>query len=130
MTSGAPLHRIELHLARTREHPEGSSRHQYVFIAPLDADSRIDLAGWKLKRQECTVKRSWGDEPTERGWLVHRPGGATGATWGFEYDPTTDDDNESGYRFGEHAFTPGEYVSIRDHDGELQTFRVVSVRPA
>ena len=28
---------------------------------------------------------------------------------------------------GSHDFTPGEYVSIRDDDGELHTFRVVSV---
>ena len=36
----------------------------------------------------------------------------------------------SGYRFGAHAFAPGEYVSIRDDGGELHTFRVLSVSNA
>jgi hypothetical protein len=40
-------------------------------------------------------------------------------------DPQEND--ESGYRFGVHAFSQGEYVSIRDENGELHTFRVVSV---
>jgi hypothetical protein len=47
----------------------------------------------------------------------------------FDYDATRADDDESGYRFGAHAFSPGEYVSISDDDGELHTFRVVSVEP-
>ena len=38
-------------------------------------------------------------------------------------------DDEAGYRFGAHRFAPGEYVSIRDHDGEMHTFRVVAVEP-
>jgi hypothetical protein len=35
-----------------------------------------------------------------------------------------------GYRFGDHAFRNGEYVSIRGEDGEMHPFRVVSVEPA
>jgi hypothetical protein len=30
-------------------------------------------------------------------------------------------------RFGVHTFSPGEYVSIKDEDGELHTFVVASV---
>jgi hypothetical protein len=47
-----------------------------------------------------------------------------------DYDPDTTDDDEAGYRFGAHAFAPGEYVSIRGHEGESHTFKVVSVEPA
>jgi hypothetical protein len=125
--SHAGLRKITLNLARTREFPDGSIRHGYEFVAPLDADGRIDAEAWKAHRSACTVRRYWGDEPVERGFLVHRPGGVSGATWGFEYDATTHDDDEAGYRFGAHAFQPGEYVSIRDEDGEMQTFRVVDV---
>jgi hypothetical protein len=39
------------------------------------------------------------------------------------------DDDESGYRFGDHPFVTGEYVSIREHDEDMNTFRVVSVNP-
>jgi len=44
-------------------------------------------------------------------------------------DDDEDDDDEAGYKFGTHAFLPGEYVSITGHDGKLQTFRVVTVDP-
>ena len=47
----------------------------------------------------------------------------------FDYDGAADDD-EAGYRFGNHIFRPGEYVSIRGEDGEMHTFQVVSVEPA
>ena len=30
-------------------------------------------------------------------------------------------------RFGDHAFRVGEYVSVREEEGQLLTFRVVSV---
>ena len=48
----------------------------------------------------------------------------------FDYDPDRGDDDEAGYRFGAHAFIPGEYVSIRGEDGETHTFQVVSAQPA
>jgi hypothetical protein len=48
----------------------------------------------------------------------------------FDYDAASIDDDEAGYRFAVHAFSLGEYVSIRDEDGELHTFRVASVEPA
>jgi hypothetical protein len=125
--TAAHLRKIKLNLARTKEHPEGSIRHGYEFVAPLDEGGRIDVESWKHHRNACSVRRFWGDEPVEKGMLVHRPGGARGATWGFEYDAATHADDEAGYRFGEHAFKPGEYVSIRDHDDLMQTYRVVAV---
>jgi len=48
----------------------------------------------------------------------------------FDYDPSTTDDDEAGYRFGAHAFAPGEYVSIDGNEGGSHTFKVVSVEPA
>ena len=64
------------------------------------------------------------------GRLVHKPGGAEHARWVFDYDTSTTEDDEAGYRFGAHAFSPGEYVSIRGDEGEQHTFRVVTVEPA
>lgn len=121
------LKKITLNLARTKAFPDGSIRHGYEILAPLDPDGRIALDAWKANRPACTVKRFWGDAPVERGFLVHRPGGVNGATWGFDYDSSTHADDQAGYRFGDHAFVPGEYVSIRDQDGEMLTFRVALV---
>jgi hypothetical protein len=124
------LSKVTLHLARTKEYPDGSARHGYDFIAPLDADGRIDLQSWRNRKNACVVHRFWAGAPAVRGQLVHRPGGAGGATWGFDYDPTNRGDDEAGFRFGDHPFKPGEYVSIRDPDGDMNTFKVVSVGPA
>jgi hypothetical protein len=63
------------------------------------------------------------------GMLVHRAGGAGGATWVIDYDPRRTTDDEPGYRLNQHRFVPGEYVSIQDEDEKLHTFQVVSARP-
>jgi hypothetical protein len=121
------LRKITLHAARSKAFPDGSIRHGYEFHAPLTPDGRIDLEGWKAHRGECFAHRYWGDEPPMSGLLVHRAGGRGGATWRFELGAGARfDDEESGYRFGDHTFRPEDYVSIREADGELMTFKVVA----
>ena len=72
--------------------------------------------------------RFWGDEPAMRGLLIHHAGGRGGSTWTFEWKGgTKDEQEEEGFRFGDHPFKVGEYVSVREEDGELLTFRVVGV---
>ncbi|MDR3495433.1 MAG: hypothetical protein P4L82_12610 [Ancalomicrobiaceae bacterium] len=119
------LMKIRLTLARTKEFPDGSTLRGYEFKAPLDANGHIDADAWKQSRHLCRVRRFW-DGNDETGLLLHRPGGS----WAFVYDIAGGDDPEAGYRFGAHAFLPGEYVSIRDDDGVLNTFQVASVQPA
>jgi hypothetical protein len=122
--------RIRLNLARSKEFPNGSERHGYEFVAPLDANGRIDVEHWKRDRAHCRVRRFWGGEDDQIGMLVHRPGGPEHGRWIFDYDPAAEDDDERGYRFGAHAFRPGEYVSISGEHGDTHTYRVVSVEPA
>jgi hypothetical protein len=130
MTLPHTLKRIRLHLARSKEFPSGSGRHGYEFVAPLDQQGHIDAQVWQKYREHCGVRRFWNGEADQIGRLVHKPGGAEHARWVFDYDASTTDDDEAGYRFGGHAFTPGEYVSIRDDDDELHTFQVISVEAA
>lgn len=119
------LKKIRLELARTPEHPQGSPQHGYEFVAPLDGQGHIDAEGWKASRARCRVHRFWDGEEDMTGHLVHRPGGS----WAFHYDIKggAGADDESGYRFANHAFLPGEYVSIREADDDLVTFVVRSV---
>ncbi|MER2604722.1 MAG: hypothetical protein ABTQ29_02730 [Siculibacillus sp.] len=117
------LKKIRLNLARTKEFPNGSARHGYEFTAPLDAEGRIDADAWKKLRDKCRVRRFWGAEMEDIGHLVHRPGGS----WAFRYDIAGDEDDEAGYRFGAHPFVVGEYVSIKDEDGDMHTFQVATV---
>jgi hypothetical protein len=123
------LNCILLNLARSKEFPYGSTRHGYEFIAPLDSQGRIDPVLWKKYREYCRVRRFWEGEEDEVGRLVHKPGGAAHARWVFDYNPDEDDDDEAGYKFGAHAFLPGEYVSISAQDGKLRTFLVVKADP-
>lgn len=121
--------RIRLHLARSKEFPQGSARRGYEFVAPLDAKGHIDPKLWQEQREHCGVRRFWEGEDDQIGRLVHKPGGSEHARWIFDYDRNRVDDDEAGYRFGAHIFAPGEYVTIRDQD-EAHTFRVISVEPA
>jgi hypothetical protein len=130
MTLPHVLKRIVLHLARSKQFPEGSARRGYEFVAPLDAKGHIDPLLWHQHQDHCRVRRFWEGEDDMVGRLAHKPGGAEHARWVFDYDSDSDTDDEAGYRFGAHAFAPGEYVSIRDQDGETHTFQVVSVVPA
>ena len=123
------LKRIRLNLARSKDFPAGSAHHGYEFVAPLDANGHIDVELWRKHREHCGVRRFWGDA-LETGHLLHKAGGNEHARWVFDYDGGAEEDDEAGYRFGSHEFRPGEYVSIRDEDGEMHTFQVMSVESA
>jgi hypothetical protein len=123
------LKRIRLNLARTKEFPSGSERHGYEFVAPLDETWHINPALWQRYREHCRVRRFWG-EAEEFGRLEHKPGGPTHGRWMFVYGNASGEDDEAGHRFAAHAFRPGEYVPIRDQEGVLNTFQVVSTQPA
>ena len=119
------LRRIRLELARSAEHPEGSARHGYAFVAPLTDDGLLDPEGWKESRADCTVRRFWPGEDDEHGHLVHH----RGHTWAFRYAGTDERDEEPIFAFDRHRFVAGEYVSITEHDGVQRTFRVAEVAP-
>lgn len=118
------MKKIRIELARDREFPEGSRLHGYEFTAPVDENDRIHAEDWRRMRDRCRVRRFWDGEGDQIGHVVRKPGGS----WAFHYDVHGDeDDDDSGYRFGDHQFRIGEYVSLREHDEEVRTFRIVSV---
>ena len=125
----APLRKVTLHAARSKAFPDGSIRHGYDFVAPLTEDGHIDLEAWKAHRGECFAHRFWANELTMQGLLVHRAEGHGRSTWTFEWKSRRQaaDDEDEGYRFGDHTFNVGDYVSVREAEGHLVTFRVASV---
>jgi hypothetical protein len=125
----ALLKRVRLELARDPQFPDGSRDHGYDLIIPLDKVGHLSPAGWKDDRDHCRVRRFWGHEAELIGHVVHKAGG-TGGIWAFHYDirsPETAQHDETGFHFETHVFKPGEYVSIREQDGVLRTFRVQAV---
>lgn len=117
---------IRLTLARDHDFPDGSDERGYEFVAPLGGDGHIDPEEWRRQRERCTVRRFWSGEDDEHGHLIH----TRGRTWAFHYDIDGDpDEDEPGFKFDSHVFKQGEYVSIKEHDGTLKTFRVASTAP-
>jgi hypothetical protein len=112
--------RIRLELARMTGFPAGSPRHGYEFVAPLTADSHIDLTAWRRAKERCTVRRFWGDAPVEHGRLRH-----VGHGWRFDYDASDTSDDEPFFKLDRHVLAEGSYVSITEHDGIQRPFRVV-----
>jgi hypothetical protein len=117
------LSKIRLELARCKEYPEGAHDIGYEFAAPLKDDGHIDAEGWARNRDHCRVRRFRPGEEDDIGHLVHKRGGS----WAFHYDIHSDAEaDEAGYRFADHAFRPGEYVSVREDD-DLIAYKVVQV---
>ena len=119
------LKKIRLELARTPQFPEGNPACGYEFRAPLDAKGQLDADQWPRHKDQCTVRRFWHHQDDEHGQLLHHRGNK----WVFSYRPG-DEDDEPIFRFDKHAFVPGEYVSVTEHDGITRPFKVADVRPA
>lgn len=110
------LQKIRLELARCKEYPDGAHNIGYEFAAPLTAEGRIDAVEWQKQKDHCRVVRFRPGEADDVGHLIRKPGGS----WAFHYDIHSDEeDDEAGYRFGDHVFRLGEYVSVREDDALL-----------
>lgn len=114
---------IRLELAREEGLPEGDNSHGYDILAPLQADGKIDGDTATAHKASCRVRRFRDGEEDMIGVLERGPGGQ----WKFDYDDSTSSDDEAGYRFSDEHFILGEYVSLREADGNMHTFRVVRV---
>ena len=115
------LTRVILRLGRNPQagFPDGNDDYGYVIQAPLDADHKLDPRQWSDKREQCTVRRFHPREAPADGWLRHR-----GDNWYFWYDEADEGPEEPLFKLGSHELRPGEYVTVREGDGDILTFRV------
>ena len=121
------MKRVRLELARDHDFPNGSRERGYDFIAPIDNEGHLLADEWRENRDRCRVRRLWPGQGDEIGRLVHKRGGDRGATWAFDYDPTSTADDEAGFKLDRHRIIPGEYISITEHDGVQRTFFIKAV---
>jgi hypothetical protein len=105
--------------------PNGSTEHGYEFVAPLDKDGRIDPATWTKHKEHCWVRRFWGLDPDERGFLKRH--GEHG--WYFDYRKHQSEDDEPFFRLDKHNLVKDSYVSITEHDGVQRPFKIVETSP-
>ena len=119
----AQFRQIRIVLAREPGHPEGDDEIAYIFVAPVDAEGRIDPKLWRatsrgLPGRAATSERSRTSLVISSITLA-APGGST----------MTDETNlpdEVGYHFADERFVVGEYVSINER-GKMHTYRVTTV---
>ncbi len=119
------LSHITLELAREPGHPLGDRNHGYHLYLPLTVEGRIDATAWHQVRNACRVRRFRPGEEVRHGRILYGPHGR----WAFDYDGSSDFDDEVGFRLGDEVFVPGEYISVREDDGKMHTFQIISVRP-
>jgi hypothetical protein len=117
--------RIRLELARAPGFPEGSHRHGYNFVLPLQADGRFDRKAYDKTPELCTVHRFWDGEEDKTGEILHTARGR----WVFSYEPEGAYD-EPAVLFDKHVFRPGEYVTVREARGPEHAFSVITVEPS
>ena len=115
------LTRIILRLGRNPEagFPDGNDEYGYVIHAPLDANGKIEAALWRETKAHCTVRRFHPSETPADGWLRHR-----GDNWYVWYDEADEGPEEPLFKLGAHELRAGEYVTLREADGDVLTFRV------
>ena len=120
--SHVALRKVVLNAARSKEFPEGSIRHGYDFIAPFDwrrPHRSRSLAGANRGRV-FRPNASGGGEPVD----ARAPRPSRGRPRRLDLGPSEwkagsrDEPEEEGFRFGDHAFRVGEYVSVREEEGE------------
>jgi hypothetical protein len=116
--------RIRLVLAREPGHPEGSGAISYSLVAPLSSEGHIDANAWQAHKDDCRVVRSRPNQDPVIGHLRRRPGGS----WAFHYELQGGEDDDPGYRFDQHRFVVGEYVTLIEDDGQ-HPYRVAAVEP-
>jgi hypothetical protein len=120
------LQHIALHLARSSEFPEGSAEQRYEIVAPVDASGHLDPREWRKFRTQCRVRRFSPEESDRLGVLLHHAGGSGVATWRLHYDGQCE---EKGVHLETRRFAEGEYLSLRDEEGRLNTFKIDRMRP-
>jgi len=119
----AAFRRIRLELAREPGHPDGEPDIGYTVLAPLTPDGHLDLDLARRFQDQCKVVRFHAGQDSEVGYLRRRPGGS----WAFHYSLEDREDDDPGFRLGEHRFAAGEYITIMEDEG-AHTYRVVTVR--
>jgi hypothetical protein len=117
-----PDHFQVVHLDRVREpdHQHRSAGERYTLLLPLGSDDRILEAEAHRHPGYCRVSRTDPAGGVLRGLM--RPG--PNLSWRLDFGKA----EETGYRFAEERFSPGQYVTVL-REGDPHTFRVVSRQP-
>lgn len=119
------MFQIVMRLGRSPGYPDGDLGRGYKLIAPLDDNGRLDVNEWRVAGDRCKVTRfAPGRDRSADGYLSRR-----GSNWYFHYDDVDKGDDEPVCGLGEHRLLLGDYVTIREADGQDLTYRITQQMP-
>ena len=101
----------------------GSASRAFMLCVPLDAGGMIDEAVLARRPTLATVRRFWPNEADQWGHVVR-----TKVGWAFSYAPGEVDDEDL-IHLENDPLRVGGHVSVREPDGRIYPFRIVSVQP-
>jgi hypothetical protein len=116
------FHHVRLELAREPGSPAGDPTDGYDIVAPLDGDGRLDGDALRAEPERGHVRRFLREATVSKGQLRQGPGGR----WILDMEDG-DDEDATGFRFGEERFVLGEYVSLSLPSGDQHTYVVARV---
>lgn len=116
------LSRIVMRLARNpgSHHADADDHRGYALVAPLTEDGHLDEDAFRAVHDQCTVRRFSPDSDAETGRLRRH-----GQGWAFAYGEA--EAEEPLFKLAEHRFQLGEYVSVKEDDGELLAYKVTEI---
>jgi hypothetical protein len=117
------LTKVRLEIARCPEFPEGSANHGYLLTLPLDENGALDAGQGQHVASRTHFERFWDGEPLEVGHVERHGHGWTLVFDGDDQDAAA---REPIFRAEGHRFLPGDYLSIKERDGRLRTFKVAA----
>lgn len=103
--------------------PQGRAGTSYEIDLPLDPDGQIDATSWLDRPDQCRVKRLRDGEAGEVGRLARDAHGR----WYFDYGAQEKGGRHRGLT-GDR-FHVGQFIGLVEDDGDLQTYRIVSIEP-
>jgi hypothetical protein len=113
------MQQISLRLASGPGLPEGDPFWGLELTAVLTPEAQIDAIAWELDPEPWPARRFWPDRDDWHGELIR-----AADAWALR---AKQDDNEPLWLLEGKLFRPGEYVTIRQPDGEEWVFRTVGV---
>ena len=117
---------VTLVLASGPGRPEGDPEMRYELDVALDPAGHLDPAAWLADPAPWPARRYWPGQGERRGEVLHDPDGGWTLRF-FRTESQAPDAPISDVVGVASLMRPGEYVTIKEPDGQAYDYRIVNV---